>query len=137
MCIIVTTVLIKATFLTLYCVYGFEANKMPFEAGKGQQKTDEATIAGPSNYNPNSPPTVTLSELVAIDNENQADAQAVNSNDSDRFGAEVTSVNGNVATVELYNTSSADGDGATAALDADDSGADVSDTQIRVQGRGF
>lgn len=108
---------------------------MPDAHAKGEERFDENTITGPSDYDPSSRPTVTLAELVSIPNTNRAQATIADTTSGGRaFLAEVASVNGNVVVVEVYDTGSASG-GDTGSEVA--SGTDLSNTTIKVQGRGF
>lgn len=108
---------------------------MPSVFDKGQTRSDESSITGPSNYDPSSRPTVTLSELVSINSTNDCDASVADTSSGGKaFIAEVSSVNGNVAVVEVYDPGSEANDaGGGEAI----SGEDLSNTTITVRGRGY
>lgn len=106
---------------------------MPYEFNKGVEGDASNSVTAPSSYDPSSRPTVTLSELTAIQSEANVNVSATGG-----FEAEASSVNGNVVSVQVNNVADpATTSGDESALSEVDSGEDLSSETIRVNGRGF
>lgn len=69
---------------------------MPYKTPKGQKQTTTTTASGPASYDQSSRPTITASDLTAIEDSISADI-------SGGYDADVVSVSGNTATVEVYD----------------------------------
>lgn len=113
-----------------------EGTTMPNQLPRGIEQSASATATGPSDYNPSSRPTVTLSDLVAVDGAEDAEANIVDatSGSASGFVADVSTVDGNSVEVVAYHGDSAAADGSLPELD---SGQDLSGHTIRVNGRGY
>jgi len=101
----------------------------------GEQRSASTSAAGPSSYVPGSRPTVSLSDLVSVESENDVTASVADtSSGGGGFIAQATSVNGNTVSVAVYDVGSSSGAGLGSEVS---SGDNISSATIKVRGRGY
>lgn len=106
---------------------------MPEKTPKGEKHYDSNTVAGPASYDPSAKPTVTASDLVAIEGDEDADANVTGG-----FEGEVASTDGNVVHVQVNEVADpATTSGGQSSLVEVNSGTDLSAENVSVTAHGY